>query len=74
MFRMTPHGHRFSNGGLTDSQLPLDVPGGSSHLGYLPRAPVGRYPTTRVKTINVYRLPTDQMRAEHNPSVRNCTN
>ena len=27
MFRMTPHGHRLSNGGLTDSQLPLDVPG-----------------------------------------------
>ena len=48
MFLMTPHGHSLSNGGLTDSQLPLDVPGGSSHLGYLPRAPVGRYPTTRV--------------------------
>ena len=49
MFLMTPHGHSLSNDGLTDSQLPLDVPGGSSHLGYLPRAPVGRYPTTRVK-------------------------
>ena len=35
MFRMTPHGHRFSNGGLTDSQLPLDAPVGSPHLGYL---------------------------------------
>ena len=48
MFRMTPHGHRFSNGGLTDSQLPLDVPGGSLDLGYLPRDPPGRYPNTRV--------------------------
>ena len=37
MFRMTPHGHRFSNGGLTDSQLPLDVPGGSLNLGHLRR-------------------------------------
>ena len=35
MFRMTPHGHRLSNGGLTDSHLPLDVPGGSLDLGYL---------------------------------------
>ena len=48
MFRMTPHGQRLSNGGLTDSQLPLDVPGGSFRLGYLPRAPLGRYPTTMV--------------------------
>ena len=48
MFRMTPHGHRLSNGGLTDSHLPLDVPGGSPHLGYLPRDPPGRYPNTRV--------------------------
>ena len=49
MFRMTPHGHRLSNGGLTDSHLPLDVPGGSPHLGYLPRDPPGTYPHTRVK-------------------------
>ena len=49
MFRMTLYGHRLSNGGLTDSHLPLDVPGGSLDLGYLPRAPPGRYPTTRVK-------------------------
>ena len=49
MFRMTPHGHRLSNGGLTDSHLPLDVPGGSPDLGYLRRVPVGHNPpTTRV--------------------------
>ena len=51
MFRMTPHGHRFSNGGLTDSQLPLDVPGGSPDLGYLRRVPVGHNPPTRVKKL-----------------------
>ena len=48
MFRMTLYGHRLSNGGLTDSHLPLDVPGGSLDLGYLPRDPPGRYPNTRV--------------------------
>ena len=48
MFRMTSYGHRLSNGGLTDSHLPLDVPGGSLDLGYLPRDPPGRYPNTRV--------------------------
>ena len=49
MFRMTPHGHRFSNGGLTDSQLPLDVPGGSPDLGYLRRVRMSNNPHTRVK-------------------------
>ena len=39
MFRMTSCGHRLSNGGLTDSHLPLDVPGGSLDLGCLPRDP-----------------------------------
>ena len=52
MFRMTPHGHRFSNGGLTDSHLPLDVPGGSLNLGYLRRVPVGHYPPTRVNDVD----------------------
>ena len=49
MFLMTPHGHSLSNGGLTDSHLPLDVPGGSPDLGYLRRVPVGHNPPTRVK-------------------------
>ena len=49
MFRMTLYGHRLSNGGLTDSHLPLDVPGGSLDLGYLRRVPVGHNPPTRVK-------------------------
>ena len=44
MFRMTPHGHRLSNGGLTDSHLPLDVPGGSLNLGYLRRVGSGAQP------------------------------
>ena len=48
MFRMTLYGHRLSNGGLTDSHLPLDVPGCSLNLGYLRRVPVGHYPPTRV--------------------------
>ena len=52
MFRMTSYGHRLSNGGLTDSHLPLDVPGGSLDLGYLPRDPPGRYPNTRVNAPN----------------------
>ena len=50
MFRMTPHGHRFSNGGLTDSHLPLDVPGGSPDLGYLRRVRLSHNPPTRVKS------------------------
>ena len=53
MFRMTPHGHRLSNGGLTDSQLPLDVPGGSLNLGYLRRVPVGHNPHTRFNPATV---------------------
>ena len=54
MFRMTSHGQGLSNGGLTDSHLPLDAPGGSPHLGYLRRVPVGHYPTTRVKKENTF--------------------
>ena len=46
---MTPHGHRLSNGGLTDSHLPLDAPGGSPHLGYLRRVHDVHNPPTRVK-------------------------
>ena len=48
MFRMTPHGQRLSNGGLTDSHLPLDVPGGSLNLGYLRRVRISNNPHTRV--------------------------
>ena len=54
MFRMTLYGHRLSNGGLTDPHLPLDVPGGSPHLGYLRRVPVGHYPNMRVKSLRRY--------------------
>ena len=48
MFRMTLYGHRLSNGGLTDSHLPLDVPGGSLNLGYLRRVRMSHNPRTRV--------------------------
>ena len=48
MFRMTLYGHRLSNGGLTDSHLPLDVPGGSLNLGYLRRVHNVHNPATRV--------------------------
>ena len=48
MFRMTSYGHRLSNGGLTDSYLPLDVPGGSLNLGYLRRVRHAHNPRTRV--------------------------
>ena len=49
MFRMTPHGQRLSNDGLTDSHLPLDVPGGSLNPGYLRRVRMSHNPRTRVK-------------------------
>ena len=49
---MTLHGHRFSNGGLTDSQLPLDVQGGSLNLGYLRRVRIAHNPGTRGKKIH----------------------
>ena len=50
MFRMTLYGHRLSNGGLTDSHLPLDVPGGSLNLGYLRRVRMSNNPPMGVKS------------------------
>ena len=49
MFVMDCYGHKLSNGVLFAHHLILDVPGGSSHLGYRRRVPPGHYPTTRVK-------------------------
>ena len=49
MFVMDCYGHKLSNGVLFAHHLILDVPGGSSHLGYRRRVPLGHYPTMRVK-------------------------
>ena len=46
MFVMDCYGHKLSNGVLFAHHLILDVPGGSSHLGYRRRVPLGHYPTT----------------------------
>ena len=48
MFVMDYYGHKLSNGVLFAYHLVLDVPGGSPHLRYFLRAPLGRYPATRV--------------------------
>ena len=50
MFVMGCYGHKLSNGVLFAHHLILDVPGGSSHLGYRRRVPPGHNPPTRVKT------------------------
>ena len=63
MFRMTLYGHRLSNGGLTDSHLPLDVPGGSPDLGYLRRVPLGHNPRTRVN--HPHRIMCSRMKCPH---------
>ena len=49
MFVMDYYGHKLSNGVLFAHHLILDVPGGSSHLGYRRRVPPGHNPTTKVK-------------------------
>ena len=49
MFVMDYYGHKLSNGVLFAHHLILDVPGGSSHLGYRRRVPPGHNPPTRVK-------------------------
>lgn len=49
MFVMDYYGHKLSNGVLFAHHLILDVPGGSSHLGYRRRVPPGHNPRTRVR-------------------------
>ena len=49
MFVVDCYGHNFSNGVLFAYHIVVDVPGGSSNLGYRRRVPLGHYPTTRVK-------------------------
>ena len=48
MFVMDCYGHKLSDGVLFAHHLILDVPGGSSHLGYRRRVPLGHNPPTRV--------------------------
>ena len=68
MFVMDCYGHKLSNGVLFAHHLILDVPGGSSHLGYRRRVPPGHYPTTGVKYIQLpYR--TTRLLAGHDPRV-----
>ena len=52
MFVMDYYGHKLSNGVLFAHHLILDVPGGSSHLGYRRRVPLGHNPPTRVNKEN----------------------
>ena len=52
MFVMDCYGHKLSNGVLIAHHLILDVPGGSSHLGYRRRVPLGHNPPTRVKGLD----------------------
>ena len=49
MFVMDCYGHKLSNGVLFAHHLILGVPGGSSHLAYRRRVPLGHNPPTRVK-------------------------
>ena len=48
MFFMDCYGHKLSNGVLFAHHLILDVPGGSSHLGYRRRVRMSNNPPTRV--------------------------
>ena len=51
MFVMDYYGHKLSNGVLFAHHLILDVPGGSSHLGYRRRVPLWHNPGTRVNPL-----------------------
>ena len=50
MFVMDYYGHKLSNGVLFAHHLILDVPGGSSHLGYRRRVAICNNPGTPVLT------------------------
>ena len=66
MFVMDYYGHKLSNGVLFAHHLILDVPGGSSHLGYRRRVRMSHNPRTRVKryldTSFLYIIPLRAMR------------
>ena len=48
MFVVDCYGHNFSNGVLFAYHIVVDVPGGSSNLGYRRRVRISNNPTTRV--------------------------
>ena len=49
MFVVDCYGHNFSNGVLFAYHIVVDVPGGSSNLGYRRRVGLSHNPPTRVK-------------------------
>ena len=51
MFVMGCYGHKLSNGVLFAHHLILDVPGGSSHLGYRRRVPPGHKETGEASNV-----------------------
>ena len=72
MFVMDYYGHKLSNGVLFAHHLILDVPGGSSHLGYRRRVPPGHNPGTRVNpAANNFRrcILQGRVREEHFPAA-----
>ena len=60
MFVMGCYGHKLSNGVLFAHHLILDVPGGSSHLGYRRRVPLWHNPNTGVNKPLVKELHIDR--------------
>ena len=56
MFVMDCYGHKLYNGVLFAHHLILDVPGGSSHLGYRRRGRMSTNPPTRVNEGPLYTL------------------
>ena len=71
MFVIDCYGHKLSNGVLFAHHLILDVPGGSSHLGYRRRVPPGHYPHTRVNLDPLLRS-FRMLRANINLKRRSC--
>ena len=71
MFVMDYYGHKLSNGVLFAHHLILDVPGGSSHLGYRRRVPLGHNPGTRVKRGQAERDATGTYRHMSVPATAN---
>ena len=59
MFVMDYYGHKLSNGVLFAHHLILDVPGGSSHLGYRRRVRMSNNPPTRVIKLTAVALRQD---------------
>ena len=54
MFVMDYYGHKLSNGVLFAHHLILDVPGGSSHLGYRRRVPLWHNPGIYIPGVKIH--------------------